>query len=590
MKPASVAFAFVAGWCVASPSCGKGERAIAEAQESRSQEPGAEAPQKALAQEPKPQPTRLARPKLVVLCSIDQLASWVFEDARQHFAQDGGFRRLLDEGVWFSECAFQHACTETGPGHATIGTGAPAVRHGIVKNEWYDRDTKAKAYCAGDPKGSPLDAFPEGKGRGPARLLVPTIGDLLDQADARAKVVAVAHKDRSAILMAGARADAVVWFENATGRFVTNARWGALPPPWLLDFNAQDLPKQWFGWKWERFAPDPAYAGLVDDRPFEAPHLTTKSRTLPAEVRGGGAVPGVAFHTESYVSPLGNELVLECAVAALRGEQLGKDEHADLFCVAFSALDTVGHYFGPDSVEARDVLLRIDRQLATLLDALDREVGVGAYAFVLTADHGVGLPPESALAQGLGGGRSLIHTQCKAAAEQALRAEFGGDAASPYVAHAGEYSLVLDRARVDAMRGDRTSEQAFARACEVAAAACAKAKGVRRGYARHEVDGRVADEDPTIAALANAAHERAGDVLIVVEPYWLEPSLPASHGTPHDYDRRVPLLAMGPMLQRGIVAKDPVTPGLGAVLAAWWFGIEAPVAAVDELPQSAMVK
>lgn len=581
MKSASAAFAFVAACCVAAPALAQ------DAPSPRTQQPAQQEPSP---QQPAPQPTRLARPKLVVLCSIDQLASWVFEAALPHFAQDGGFRRLLDQGVWFRECAFQHACTETGPGHATIGTGAPAVRHGIVKNEWYDRDTKAKAYCAGDAKGAPLDAFPEGKGRGPGRLLVPTIGDLLDQSDSRAKVVAVAHKDRSAILMAGARADAVVWFENATGRFVTNARWGAAPPQWLLDFNALDLPKQWFGWKWERFAPEPAYAGLVDDRPFEAPHLTTKSRTLPAELRGGGAAPGVAFHTESYVSPVGNELVLECALAALRGEQLGKDEHADLFCVAFSALDTVGHYFGPDSVEARDVLLRIDRQLATLLDALDREVGVGACAFVLTADHGIGLPPEAAIAQGLGGGRSLIHTLCKAAAEQALRSEFGGDAAGPYVAHAGEYSLVLDRSRIDAMRGERSPEEAFTHACEVAAAACGKAKGVRRAYPRHEVDGRVSDEDPTIAALANAAHERAGDVLIVVEPYWLEPSLPASHGTPHEYDRRVPLLAVGPMLQRGVVVTDMVTPGLGAVLAAWWFGIEAPVAAVDELPQSAMVK
>ncbi len=567
-------------------ACTKGERpAVALPQDPPTQQQQ----QQPAPQPPTPQPMRVGRPKLVVLCSVDQLASWVFEAARPHFAEGGGFRRLLDEGVWFSACAFTHACTETGPGHATIGTGAPAVRHGIVKNEWYDRTTGTKAYCAGDAAGAPIAAFPEGQGRGPGRMLLPTIGDLLDAKDPSAKIVAVAHKDRSAILMAGARADAVVWFENATGRFVTNARWGDVPPQWLLDFNAKDLPKQWFGWKWERFALEPAYAGLVDDRPFEAPHFTTNARTLPAELRGGGVAPGVTFHNETYVSPVGNELVLECAVAALAGEQLGKDEHADLFCVAFAALDTVGHYFGPDSVEARDVLLRIDRQLATLLDALDREVGVGAYAFVLTADHGIGLPPEAAMARGLGGGRSLIHTYCKAAAEQALRAEFGA-AAGPYVAHAGEYSLVLDRARIDAVRGTRSSTDAFSRACEVAAAACAKAKGVRRGYSRQEVEGRVADADPTIAALANAAHERAGDVLIVVEPYWLEPSLPASHGTPHEYDRRVPLLAVGPMLQRGIVLDESITPGLGAVLAAWWFGLAAPAAAVDALPQSAMVK
>ena len=88
------------------------------------------------------------------------------------------------------------------------------------------------------------------------------------------------------------------------------------------------------------------------------------------------------------------------SLAALRGEQLGQDEHADLLCVSLSALDTVGHYFGPDSVEARDVLLRIDRLLADFLDVLDREVGAGSYAFVVTADHGVGLTPEARDAKG----------------------------------------------------------------------------------------------------------------------------------------------------------------------------------------------
>ena len=574
--------ALCVGVLAAPIACTKSEAGVA------SQPPAAGASRQEVAQDPAP--ARIARPKLVVLFSVDQLASWVFEDAKPHFAADGGFRRLLDQGVWFSECAFAHACTETGPGHATIGTGAPALAHGIVKNEWYDRETKAKAYCAGDANAAALDAFPEGGKRSPARLLVPTLGDLLDRATPASKVVGIAHKDRSAILMAGARADAVVWFENATGRFVTNAAWGSVAPKWLLDFNATARPQSFFGWSWDLFGPESAYVGLVDDRPFETPHYTTKARTLPCAVRGGGDAPSVAFFSESYVSPISNQLVHECALAALRGEQLGQDEHADLLCVSFSALDTVGHYFGPDSVEARDVLLRIDRLLADFLDVLDREVGVGSYAFVLTADHGVGIPPEAAVAKGLGGGRSLIHTQCKNLAEQALRAEFGGDATNAFVAHAGEYSLVLDRARIEAMRGERSAEEAFRRACEVAAAACSKAKGVRRGFARHEVEGRVSDADPQIRSLAFAAHERAGDVMIVVEPYWLEPSLPASHGTPHDYDARVPLIAMGPMLQRGAVLRDAVTPGLGAVLAAWWFGLEAPAAAIDTLPQSAMAK
>ena len=77
------------------------------------------------------------RPRLVVLCSVDQLASWVHALGAAHYSDYGGFRRLQRQGVTFANCAYEHACSETGPGHATIGTGAPASVHGIVKNQWW---------------------------------------------------------------------------------------------------------------------------------------------------------------------------------------------------------------------------------------------------------------------------------------------------------------------------------------------------------------------------------------------------------------------------------------------------------------------
>jgi predicted AlkP superfamily pyrophosphatase or phosphodiesterase len=547
------------------------------------------------AQEPAPsaapQPSRIARPKLVVLCSIDQLATWVFDDARPHFAATGGFRRLLDQGVLFTECAYLHGCTETGPGHATIGTGAPASVHGIVKNEWYDRLTKTKMYCASDETALPLEAFPEGKLRGPMRLLVPTVGDLLKVSDPASKVVGVAGKDRSAILMAGGAANSVLWYETGKGRFVTNTRWGKTAPKWLLDYDQKKATDAFFGWTWERFGPAAAYDGLVDDRAFEAPHLSTGAHVLPAVLRGGRSdEPNSLFYNEVYVSPVSNMLVLQVALAAILGEQLGQDEHADLLCISFSANDTIGHYFGPDSVEARDVLLRTDAQLAALLEALDVAVGAGRYAFVVTADHGVALPPEVAKARGLGGGRALLHTQARAAAESALRQHFGVEGGEPLVVHAGEYSLVLDRARIATFAPGADDTATFETACSVAAAACSKVKGIQAGVAAHAVRGQVDDQDPIRRALAYAAHERAGDVMLVPAPYWIEAGLPASHGTAHPYDLRVPLLAMGPMLRRGHIADDAVSPGLAAVFAAFWLGIERPAAAVDLLPESAMIR
>jgi Type I phosphodiesterase / nucleotide pyrophosphatase len=543
---------------------------------------------------------RVARPKLVVICAVDQLATWVFDAARPHFAADGGFRRLLDQGVAFPNCAYLHGCTETGPGHATIATGATAAVHGIVKNEWYDPAVGGKVYCVADAAAAAVAGMPEGKERSPARLLVPTVGDLLKQRFPDSRIVSVSHKDRSAILMGGKRASAVVWIENSTGRFVTNATWGERAPDWLVALDATRPADQWFGWTWDRFAGPAAYEGLDDDRSFEAPHATTGKHTLPAKLTGGRRdEPSSVFYLELYASPASNELVLQAALAGLRGEQLGqqqrRDGAADLLCVSFSATDLVGHYFGPDSVEARDTLLRLDALLGRLLSVLDDEVGVGRYAFVLTADHGVAQPPEVAKARGLGGGRGLLHTLAKAAAEKDLRAHFGADGGEPFVRYCGEFSLYLDHDRIAACATDGDTAKALDQACAVAAAACAKVRGIARGISVPELlasgQGDQAAADPILTAVRQSiCPARSGDVVFVVEPYWLEAGLPASHGTPYPYDREVPLLAMGPGLRRGATSAAAVSPGLAAVLAARWLGIDRPAAAADEVPADAFLR
>jgi hypothetical protein len=419
--------------------------------------------------------------------------------------------------------------------------------------------------------------------------------------------VSISHKDRSAILMGGARADAVLWFENGAGTFVTNALWGATPPQWLLDFAATKPADRFFGWTWARCGDDAAYAGLDDDRKFEAAHSSGGKRTLPVTIVGGKLEePGAPFYLEAFLSPIADEVVLDAALAALRSADLGQDDVPDLFWISFSATDTVGHFFCPDGVEARDTLLRVDRLLARLFAALDERVGAGRYAFVLTADHGVGLPPDVSKQKGLGGGRTLLHTHARNAAEQALRAHFGigggtGDAdgaaaapstgpPAPFVLWAGEFTLALDRARIVALRPDADPARTFTDACDVVAVAVAKVNGIERAFVVSEVLSNGPGDDPIRRAIwFSLSPGRSGDVAFAVAPYWLEAGLPASHGTPHAYDREVPLLALGPGLRAGDRPVAAVTPGLCAVLAAHWLGIAAPVQS-DPLPEGLFVR
>ncbi len=93
------------------------------------------------------------------------------------------------------------------------------------------------------------------------------------------------------------------------------------------------------------------------------------------------------------VTPFGNSITKDFALAAVRGEGLGKDGVTDFLAVSFSSTDIIGHYYGPRSVEVEDAYLRIDLDIADLLNALDSEVGEDNYLVFLTADHGVGDSP-----------------------------------------------------------------------------------------------------------------------------------------------------------------------------------------------------
>jgi len=517
------------------------------------------------------------RPRLVVLCAVDQLATWVHALGAPFYAEDGGFRRLKSAGVTFSNCAYEHACTETGPGHATIGTGAPASLHGIVKNNWWDRDLKKLIYCVSEPA-SAMPDLPEGSNRGPGRLLVPTLAGSMKEHIPGCKVASVSWKDRSAILMAGKHSDVTAWIESSTGNLVSNSKWVAETPKWLAQFNASRAIDSFFGQTWDRSGPAAAYEGLVDDRPWENLHYNgSLQRTLPQVMTGGGTEIAAPYFSQVYASPFGNTMVRMAAEAAVRGMALGDDAVSDLLCVSFSATDVVGHYWGPRSVEARDALMRLDKELGLLFAFLDAEVGHDAWALFLTADHGVAPSPESELLKGASGGRGPIDTWVKSSVESALRKDFGLPTSGKYyVERVSENAVYLNTQAI----ADRR-----AAALRSASAAATRVRAVMCAYPTEDVRGDFEHSDPIRRALAfGLSKQRAGDVQFVLEPYWLNGATPASHGSPHRYDREVVAMAIGPGVRAGLESKHAITPGFGVVLLAKLLGIPKPQAAREDVP------
>ena len=148
-----------------------------------------------------PVPLKLGAPKLVVVISVDQFSADLFDEYRPHFT--GGFARLAN-GTAFHNGYQAHAATETCPGHSTILTGSHPTHTGIIGNTWVDQSltrSDRTVYCAEDERvpGSSTTSYTVS----PMHLRVPTLGDLLKQQSPQSMNVAVAGKDRAAVMMSG---------------------------------------------------------------------------------------------------------------------------------------------------------------------------------------------------------------------------------------------------------------------------------------------------------------------------------------------------------------------------------------------------
>lgn len=480
--------------------------------------------------------------RLVVLVVVDGLRAEALERNAGLFGA-GGFRRLTEGGAWYTRAAFSYANTMTAVGHSTLVTGLPPSKHGIIDNRWFDRSQGKKLQAVADKRNLVIGELPgrEWAGRSPLRLLAPTVGDLLVEASGgRSKSVAVAWKDRSAILTAGKRGEAW-WFSRLSLHFTTSTYYRSTLPDWLAPLASPDAAEAYRGLDWSLFARPKLYRrAAADDRPQETGAYGL-GRTFPHPVDGGKA-----FAWAMGATPFGDELTLEAARAVVKGEELGQRGVADLLVVGLATSDLTQHEFGPESFEMLDTLFRLDSQLAAFFTFLNKEVGADRLTLVLTADHGFTLSPETLQEAGRDGGR-LSAEGLLSTLEKALSRRFGLErwvesVSGPYYYLSGDAFY------------NRGADAAEAR--RAGAEALEEIKGVHRVFVKEELEAAEPTDDELLTLARRSYHpERAGDLMLIREPGWImkgkagKPT--ALHGSPWESDRRVPLLLAGRGVKRG---------------------------------------
>jgi len=332
---------------------------------------------------------RSAPPKLIVIVVVDQLRADYLDWYGANFT--AGLQRLMRDGAMFTRAAYPYLNTVTCAGHATIGTGTFPYRHGMILNNWFDRTTGKAPYCTDDPEMTEIsyNGLSSVQGDSAKRLLTPAIGEQIMSRGGRS--VAISLKPRSAVTLVGHKTTSVLWFDDRGG-WTTSTAFADRPVPFVRDFIDANPITADYDRIWDRSLPLSAYQG-EDEVPTEG---TTSgwTRSFPHPLGQPNGKPDAQFYGRWQRSPYADEYVARLAMASIDALQLGRRETTDFLGLSFSAVDGVGHVFGPRSHEIQDMLVRLDRTLGRLLDHLDKAVGVGNYVIGLSADHGVAEIPE----------------------------------------------------------------------------------------------------------------------------------------------------------------------------------------------------
>ena len=490
-------------------------------------------------------------PKLIVAISVDQFAADLFQQYRQRF--DGGLRRL-SQGVVFPNGYQGHNATETCPGHSTILTGSRPSRTGIIANNWFNlsvaREDKG-IYCSEDPRvpGSSSDKYTVSS----YHLKVPALGDRMKRADPRSRVAVISGKDRAAIMMGGYNPDQRWWW--AGKEFVSHPE---VVSPVIAEGN-REITSAIAKGRDARDLPDVCkpHSRAVPVVGAEKPVGDYRFARAADDSRGFRASPDL------------DRATLELGDALRRDMKLGQGEATDLLILGLSATDYVGHTYGTQGAEMCIQLMALDNALGDFFRKLDA-TGID-YLVMLTADHG---------------GHDIPERHREHAAPDAMRVDPALNSGNMAKALAAKLKLKGEVLYADGAFGDmyvdrtltpaqrqRVAAEAVRtyRAHPQVAAVFTKAEIIASAPPKGAPDGWTLLE----RAKASFDPERSGDFVVLLKPrvtpiYDTSRGYVSTHGSPWDYDRKVPILfwrkGMTPFEQPLAVETADIMPTLASVI------------------------
>jgi hypothetical protein len=274
-------------------------------------------------------------------------------------------RSLIPQGAWIDDAEVGSSPTSSAQIHATIGTGAYPKIHGLVGHS-----IRVDGQIVGPWS------------RGPELLLRPTLADTYAASEGRA----TAGMLGTVSIQLGMLGHGAAWGDNERPMVILRespdaTTLGDEGAVWTLAESLQ---------QWYRF---PTY---TNDLPPLADYFDALERSDgSADGRWQGHVLDDPVIEGGFMTPARIPYQTRLVEEVLSREELGKNDVPDLFYLNYKLIDMVGHIFSMNSVEMRDSIRAQDEYLPVLIELLNREVGEGEWAMLVTADHGSTPNPQA---------------------------------------------------------------------------------------------------------------------------------------------------------------------------------------------------
>ncbi len=503
-----------------------------------------------------PYPQKVDRPKLVVGLVIDQMR-WDYLYRYYDRYSKGGFKRLINDGFSAENTFIPYTPTYTACGHTSIYTGSVPAINGIIGNNWFDPELGRDVYCTEDRAVKTVGSNTRAGEMSPKNMLVTTITDELRLAtNFKSKVIGISQKDRGSILPAGHSANAAYWYDGGTGDWITSTYYMPTLPSWVSDYNKKKVANDFYAKEWNTLYPINTYTqSTSDDKAYEGRFKGETSSAFPHVLSNA-----VGKNYDLIRStPYGNTMTFDLSKLAIQHEKMGQTGNTDFLAISCSSTDYVGHQFGPNSIEAEDTYLRLDKDLEDFFDYLDKTLGKGNYLFFLSADHAVAHVPGFMQENKLPAG-TVSNSVLRKGLDTLMNKKFN---LSKSVITVMNNQVYFDHSVIEDKKVD------FAQVKKAAIDYLTKQNGIADAVDLQILNTSTIPEEIRKRITNGYNARRSGDVYFLLQPNWFDGgNTGTTHGAWYPYDSHIPLVFMGWKVKPGKTNHTYYMSDIAATLAA----------------------